>query len=85
MTKKESKSNKQTAAATKSQKIIDLLKRANGASMAELTKATSWQDHSVRGFMSGTLKKKLGLEIISTREADKDRRYFIKPRAGVAS
>ena len=85
MTKKPSKPNTQTAAATKSQKIIDLLKRANGASIAELGKATGWADPSLRGFMSGTLKKKLGLEIVSTREADKDRRYQIKAWAGLAS
>ena len=85
MTKKASKSPKQTAATTKSQQIIDLLKRANGASIAELAKATGWQDHSVRGFMSGTLKKKLGLEIVSARDDGKDRRYQITSRGCAVS
>lgn len=78
MTKKAPKSSKQTVAVTKSEQIIGLLKRANGASIAELAKATGWQEHSVRGFMSGTLKKNLGLKIISAREEGKDRRYQIK-------
>ena len=75
MAKKASKSHKQVATTTKSEEIIGLLKRANGASIAELAKATDWQVHSVRGFMSGTLKKKLGLEIVSARDDGRDRRY----------
>ncbi len=61
---------------TKSQQIVSLLCRTNGASIAELVKVTSWQAHSIRGFMAGTLKKK-GVEVTSTREDDKDRRYRI--------
>lgn len=67
-------------ATTKSQQIVNLLSRQNGASIAELIKATSWQAHSVRGFMAGTLKKK-GVEVTSTREDDKDRRYRILEKA----
>lgn len=81
MTKKISKPRKPVSSATKSEQIVGLLKRANGATIAELAKATSWQEHSVRGFLSGTLKKKLSLEIISTREGDKDRRYQIKAQS----
>ena len=62
---------------TKVAKIIGLLRRNNGATIAELTKATSWQAHSVRGFMSGTLKKKQGIQISSSQEDGKPRRYFI--------
>jgi hypothetical protein len=43
--------------------------------------ATSWQAHSVRGFLSGTVKKKLGHSIISSRDNDGARRYRID-RAG---
>jgi Protein of unknown function (DUF3489) len=50
---------------TKSSIILQLLNRKQGATVAELATATSWQEHSVRGFMSGTLKKKLGLEVMS--------------------
>ena len=64
-------------ATTKAARIIGLLQRNNGATIAELTKATSWQAHSVRGFMSGTLKKKQGFQINSSQEDGKPRRYFI--------
>ena len=68
---------KTTLATTKSQILIALLKRPKGASISELAKASDWQAHSVRGFLSGTLKKKLGLAIASTRDDSKDRRYRI--------
>ena len=68
---------KTTIANTKSQILIALLKRPKGASIAELAKAADWQAHSVRGFLSGTLKKKQGLAIASTRDDSKDRRYRI--------
>jgi hypothetical protein len=66
-----------TVTTTKSAKIVGLLRRNNGATIAELAKATSWQDHSVRGFMSGTLKKKQGIQITSSQEDGRPRRYFI--------
>ena len=78
MNKKVAKPLKRSYPVTKSEQIIGLMKRANGASVAEMAKATGWQEHSVRGFMSGTLKKKLGLEIVGGRVSDKDRRYQIK-------
>ena len=62
---------------TKTDKIIALLQRNTGATVSELAKATGWQRHSVHGFMSGTVKKKHGLEIKSTKEEDKDRRYRV--------
>ena len=65
---------------TKSQQIVNLLSRTNGASIAELAKLTSWQAHSIRGFMAATLKKK-GMEVTSTRDGDKDRRYRILEKA----
>ena len=61
----------------KSGQIVSLLQRQNGASIAELMKATGWQAHSVRGFISGTLKRKQGLVVTSTVEEGKDRRYVI--------
>lgn len=62
---------------TKRARVIDLLKTTEGASLLELMQATSWQRHSVRGFLSGTVKKKLGLSLISTISKQGLRRYKI--------
>lgn len=62
---------------TKGSTIVGLLKLKNGATIAELTKATGWQAHSVRGFLSGSLKKKAGLAIVSEKGDDGERRYRI--------
>jgi len=53
---------------SKQAQVIDLLRRDQGASIEEMMKATGWQAHSVRGVMSGALKKRLGLAIASTKE-----------------
>lgn len=47
--------------------IVSLLKRPRGASIAELCKATSWQAHSVRGALSGAIKKKMALPLVSEK------------------
>ena len=73
MTKKTSKPSKPVA--SKTQQILCLLQRPNGASIPELTKATAWQAHSIRGFLAGPLKKKLGLSVTSSRAEGKDRHY----------
>jgi Protein of unknown function (DUF3489) len=62
---------------SKTEKMLDLLKRPNGATLKELMKATGWQPHSVRGFLSGTLGKKMGLRVESARQEDKERMYRI--------
>jgi hypothetical protein len=62
---------------TKAAKILSLLRRPGGASLAELRKATGWQAHSVRGFLSGTLKKKMGLRIHSAKRENGDRVYRV--------
>ena len=49
---------------TKTAKILALLRRPAGASLPELRKATGWQPHSVRGLLSGAVKKKMGLHIL---------------------
>jgi len=62
---------------TKTAKILALLKRPGGASLHQLRKATGWQAHSVRGFLSGTVKKKMGLRVVSTKPPEGDRSYRI--------
>jgi hypothetical protein len=63
---------------TKTAKILDLLKRPGGATAKELMKATGWQPHSVRGFLSGTVGKKMGLAVTSTKGDDGERSYSVK-------
>ncbi len=54
-----------TAGLSKQAAIIVLLRRTEGATMDNLVTATGWQQHSVRGVISGVLKKRLGLGVIS--------------------
>ncbi len=61
---------------SKAAKIIDLLKRPNGATLAEIIKATDWQAHSVRGFLS-TAGKKQKLKIDSFKDEAGERTYKI--------
>ncbi len=63
---------------TKQAILIDLLNRSGGATLAELVEATGWQRHSVRGAISGTLKKKLGLAVTSQSTDDRGRVYRIE-------
>ncbi len=65
---------------TKQALLIELLKRKNGASIDEIVKATGWQAHSVRGAISGALKKKLGLTVTSDRVDGRGRVYRIVER-----
>ena len=63
---------------SKAAKVLDLLKRPEGASMKELLKSTGWQPHSVRGFLSGTIRKKMGMTVTSTKTDEGERTYSIK-------
>ena len=58
--------------------IIRLLERAKGATLEELMEATGWQAHSVRGFISGTLGKKLKMKIDSFQTEKGARTYRVK-------
>ncbi len=62
----------------KTAKVFDLLKGCGGATLKELRKATGWQAHSVRGFLSGALGKKMGLTVTSTKAEEEERRYSVK-------
>jgi hypothetical protein len=64
-------------AESKGAKILELIGRPKGASLAEIMKTTAWQAHSVRGFLS-TAAKKHDLKIESTKTESGDRVYQIK-------
>ena len=63
---------------TKQQIMIDLLSRPEGATIEEIANATEWQSHTVRGAMSGALKKKLGLAITSEMVDARGRVYRLE-------
>jgi hypothetical protein len=54
-------------AGTKQAQMIEMLKRAEGATVEQIAAATGWQHHTIRGAISGALKKKLGLTVEATR------------------
>ncbi|HTU48274.1 MAG TPA: DUF3489 domain-containing protein [Bryobacteraceae bacterium] len=62
---------------TKATIIVGLLKRDGGVSLQELMDATGWQKHSVRGFLAGTVGKKMKLALTSTKKEDGTRMYSI--------
>ncbi len=66
-----------TRGGTKQAVLIDLLKRPEGATLSQMTEATDWQVHTVRGAMAGALKKKLGFVITSEKQPGTDRIYRI--------
>jgi hypothetical protein len=55
--------------------VLELIRRADGASLTEIAGATGWQAHSIRGFISGSLGKKMGLTVESFKRPDGARAY----------
>ena len=68
-------------AGTKHAAIIAMLQDRAGATIAAMMAATGWQQHSVRGFLAGIVRKKLGLNLVS-EPGDKGRVYRIKDGSG---
>ncbi len=62
---------------TKHARIIAMLRTPSGATISGIMKATDWQQHSVRGFLAGVVRKKLGLNLVS-ESTDKGRIYRIR-------
>ena len=70
-------SNAKAAKMTKAIQCLTLLRRSEGATIEELMTATGWQSHSVRGFLSGAVKRKLGLTVTSAVGQDGVRRSHV--------
>ena len=62
---------------TKKAIVLELLRRKEGATTAEIAKATDWQNHSIRGFISGSVTKKMGLVVESSKNGAGERTYRI--------
>lgn len=62
---------------SKQAQVIAMLKRPEGATIEQICEATQWQAHTVRGTFAGAFKKKLGLEITSTKEVGGQRIYRV--------
>ena len=64
----------------KTEKILDLLKRPGGVSLTELVKVTGWRPNSVRGFLSGSIGKKMGTPVESFKSTEGDRSYRLSTK-----
>jgi hypothetical protein len=67
----------QASRVTKHDRVLTLLSQRSGATIPEMMDATGWQQHSVRGFLAGTVKKKLGFPLTSSKAEGELRRYRI--------
>ena len=68
---------KGTRESSKTEAILALMKQPSGTTLKAMMEATNWQAHSVRGFISGTLGKKMGLAVVSVKDENGARRYSI--------
>jgi len=67
---------KATREGSKTAQVLELVRQPGGATLKEIMAATNWQAHSVRGFISGNLIKKMGLKVASIKREDGERTYM---------
>ncbi|MGB8901657.1 MAG: DUF3489 domain-containing protein [Methylocella sp.] len=72
--------NHRSSASPKQERVLTPLSRPQGVSLEEMMQTTDWQQHSVRGFLAGTVKKKLGFSLTSLKPNGGVRRYRIETR-----
>ena len=76
--------NKRERADTKQARVIEMLRKPAGATIDAMVRTTGWQPHSVRGFLAGVVRKKLGLDLLS-KVGERGRVYQINDRASAAA
>ena len=69
---------KGTREGSKTEIVVGLLNRAGGVTLAELMEATGWQAHSVRGFIAGIARKRMGLNVVSEKRESGERVYSVE-------
>ena len=77
-----SRDEQHTERVTKHDRVLTLLSQRSGTTIPEIMEATGWQEHSVRGFLAGTVKRKLGFTLTSSKNEGELRRYRIDAKRG---